>query len=54
MISLAFILIVVGAITLLQHLDIITLGWGTLWPAAVIAWGVGMLFGRLMGRSSER
>ena len=51
MLSLAFALIAVGVILLLQHLDVTTLGWGALWPVVLIAWGVGMLFDRLSRRS---
>jgi len=51
MLSLALVLIVLGAILLLQHLGVITMGWGTLWPSLLIAWGVGMFLGRIFRRS---
>ena len=34
---------------MLQQLNITTLGWGTLWPVLLIAWGLGMLLSRLIG-----
>src|SRR3989304_5152066 len=46
----AFVLIVLGAIFLLQNMGILRVGWGVIWPVLLIAFGAFMLLGSFVGR----
>ena len=44
------VLVIVGAVLLLERLDIIEGDLGTYWPLLLVAVGVAMIFNRLRGR----